>query len=147
MTATTDRPVARVPWHFWIVSILAAIWNGFGGLDYAMSHIQPEAWFRAMGVPDAVRLAMDSYPSWMHAVWAFGVWGAVLGTIFLIIRRRFALHAFAVSTLGAVGSLAYTATTPVIREAMGLMMPAAIVVICLFFVWYSQAMTKRGVLR
>lgn len=147
MTATVDTPAARAPWHFWVVTILAVIWNGFGGVDYTMSHLQQDQWFQAMGVPDAVKAAMDAYPSWMHAVWAIGVWGSVLGTIFLLLRRRWALHAFALSALGALGSLTYTAATPVIRDAMGLTMPAVIVVICLFFVWYSSTMTKRGVLR
>lgn len=146
MTATTETASAT-PKHYWVVAILAVLWNGFGAVDYTMSHLQQDAWFSAMGVPEAVALAMDAYPSWMHAVWAIGVWGSVLGTVFLLLRKRWAFHAFAVSTLGAVGSLIYTAMTPAIMEAMGIVMPAVIVVICLFFVWYSQQMTKQGVLR
>ena len=144
---TADTPARSTPWHFWVVVVVGLLWNGFGGFDYTMSHLQGEAYYRQMGMSDAVIAYMDTYPSWMHAVWAIGVWGSVLGSILLLLRSRWAFHAFALSTLGALGALIYTFVTPGAAEAMGLVMPLVIVVICLFFVWYSWTMTKRGVLR
>ena len=145
-TTAADVGGARTPWHFWLVAAIAVLWNGFGGYDYTMSHLQGETYYRQMGMTEAQIGAMAAYPSWMHAVWAIGVWGSVLGTILLLVRSRWAFPAFAVSSLGAIGALAYTAMTPALAS-MGLIMPAVIVVICLFFVWYARSMAKRGVLR
>lgn len=147
MTATTETSGVATPWHYWVVTLIAVVWNGFGGVDYTMTHTQPDMWFSTMGATEAQIAGYALYPSWMHAVWAVGVWGSVLGTVFLILRNRWAFHAFAASTLGAAGSLAYTLATPEIKQAFGVEMPAVIVVGCLFFVWYSRLMAQRGVLR
>jgi hypothetical protein len=147
MTEAIDTGHRATPWHFWVVAIIAVLWNGFGGYDYTMSHLQGETYYRQMGMSEAVIAFMDTYPSWMHAVWAIGVWGSVLGSILLVLRMRWAFHAFVVSLLGAIGNVLYTATTPGASEAMGLAMPLVIVAACLFFIWYSWTMTKRGVLR
>ncbi|HEY8571374.1 hypothetical protein [Phenylobacterium sp.] len=146
MTETIDEaPRSAVPRHFWIVAIVSLLWNAFGGVDYTMSHLQGEAWYRQMGMTETMIAGINAYPTWMHAVWAIGVWGSVAGSILLLVRSRWAFHAFALSSLGAIGSLIYQAMNPV--EGMGLVMPAVIVAIVLFFTWYAQWMTKRGVLR
>ena len=148
MTTTADTPTRSTPWYFWVVAGLGLFWNGFGAFDYSMSHLQGETYYRQMGMTDAQVAFMDTYPTWMHAVWAIGVWGSALGAILLLLRSKWAFHAFAVSILGAIGNVAYTAMTPGASETMGgLTMPLVILAICLFFVWYSRMMTTRGVLR
>ena len=146
-TTTTDEAPRSTPWHFWVVAVISLLWNAIGGFDYTMSHLQGEAYYRQMGMTEDVIAFMASYPSWMHAVWAIGVWGSVLGAVLLILRSKWAFHAFAVSILGALGNFAYTMATPGASEAMGMTMPLVIIVICAFFIWYSWTMTKRGLLR
>ena len=147
MTETIDTGRASTPWHFWVVAVLSVLWNAIGAIDYTMSHVQPEQWFATMGMTEAQTAFYNSYPSWMHAVWAIGVWGGAVGAILLILRMKWALHAFVLSFLGALGNVAYTAATPGAMEAMGLTMPLIILVICLFLIWYAWTMSKRGVLR
>jgi hypothetical protein len=136
------------PWWFWVVAVLSLCWNAVGGYDYTMSHVQGVAYFQQSGMSPAAIAYMQSYPSWMHAVWAIGVWGSVAGSLLLLARLRWALHAFALSFLGAAGSAIHTAMTPGAAEAMGgLVFPGVICAICLVLAWFSWAMTKRGVLR
>lgn len=142
MTTAETAAVAKASWRFWVVAGLGLLWNGFGGYDYTMSHLQGETYYRQMGMTDAQVAAMDAYPVWMHAVWAIGVWGSVLGAVLLVLRSRWATHAFAASILGALGNLAYSAT-----HGQDAIMPAVIIAICAFFIWYARTMTKRGVLR
>jgi hypothetical protein len=144
-TTVEDAPRAGPSWLFWTIAVVSLLWNAFGGYDYTMSHLRGEAYYRQIGMTDAAIAALNAYPAWMHAVWAVGVWGSVLGSILLLIRSRWAFHAFAVSALGAIGSLIYQALRPV--EGMNLVMPAIIVAIVLFLAWYAQRMTKQGVLR
>jgi hypothetical protein len=147
MTATTDTPRAGAPWHFWVLAVIGLLWAGVGGYDYTMSHLQGEAYLRQAHMSDAQIAFMNAYPVWMHAVWAIGVWGSVVGAILLLLRMRWAFHAYALSTLGAVGAMLYSALAPGGPGTSGLVFPAVIVVICLFFTWYSWMMTTRGVLR
>ena len=147
MTTETMESARSTPWWFWVVAVVSLLWNAIGGYDYTMSHLQGEVYYEQSGMTPAQIAMMAAYPSWMHAVWAIGVWGSVAGSLLLLLRSRWALHAFALSFLGAAGSLAYTATTHGGAQAMGLIFPIVICVICLVFAWFAWAMTKRGVLR
>ena len=147
MTTTTEPEAAprSTPWHFWVVAVVSLLWNAFGAFDYTMSHVQGEPYYRQMGMTDAQIAYMDTYPTWMHGVWAIGVWGSALGAVLLLLRSKWAFHAFAVSILGAIGNVLYSAMNP--SPEMGLTMPVVIVVICAVFIWFAWTMTKRGVLR
>lgn len=146
MTATEfGRP--ETPRHFWAVAVLGLLWNAYGGFDYTMSHLQGEAYYRQSGMSDGQIAYMASYPVWMHAVWAIGVWGAVAGSVLMLLRSRWASPAFTASIAGAIGNTAYTAVAPGGPGVMGLALPMVIVSACLFFIWYARMMTRQGVLR
>lgn len=147
MTATTDTPRAAAPWHFWVLGALGFLWSCLGAYDYLMSHLQGDAYYRQSHMSDAQIAVMNAYPVWMHAVWAIGVWGSVAGAILLLLRMRWSWHAYVLSTAGAIGSLAYSVVVAHATDAMGIVFPVIIIAVCLFFVWYSSVMAKRGVLR
>src|SRR3954469_12733879 len=127
MTATTDAPRAGAPWHFWVLGVLGFLWSCMGGYDYTMSHLQGDAYYRASHMTEAQIAVMNAYPVWMHAVWAFGVWGSVAGAILLLLRMRWAFHAYLLSTLGAVGALAYSVAVAHATGAMELAFPVIII--------------------
>ncbi len=141
---------AKTPWHLWVVGIVGVLWNAFGCIDYTMTKIQGDAWLRSMGMTDAQITSFNTMPAWMTAVWAIGVWGAVVGSILLLLRRRLAFPVFTVSLIAYVLSLVYAyalsdqaATMP---EGTWIMQ-VVILIGCLFFVWYSRMMAQRGLLR
>lgn len=153
MTDTT-APAApgRTPVHLWIVGVVSLLWNGFGGYDFVMSLTRGEAYWRESGMTDAMIAYYNAMPVWMYVPWILGVWGAVLGSILLLLRSRFAVHAFALSLIGAVVSLIYglvidKAPPPPPEMAVMAYMPWVIVAIAAFLAWYAWAMSKRGVLR
>ena len=149
-TATNETAGPARPWNLWVVGIVGLLWNGFAGYDYVMTNTQGDAYMRSMGMTEAQIAFMGQYPTWMTAVWAIGVWGAVLGAVLLLLRSRWAFHAFAASLIAFVISLVYAYGIANGAEVMGQQMMIMNVVIlagCLFFVWYSRLMTKRGVLR
>jgi hypothetical protein len=136
-TADTTAPAGKAPWWFWLVAAVSLCWNGFGAFDYTMAHIQPDTY-----MTEAQRTYLATYPSWMHAVWAVGVWGSALGAVLLFLRSKWAFHAFAVSLLGALGNFGYSAT-----HGQDPIFPAVICAVCAVFIWFAWTMTKRGVLR
>ena len=34
----------KAPWHFWVISIIAVLWNAMGALDYFMTKTRNEAY-------------------------------------------------------------------------------------------------------
>ena len=148
MTDTTAPAAAgRTPVHLWIVGVVALLWNGYGGFDYIMTKTNNAAYLAAY-TPEQ-REYFNSFPLWADVAWAIGVWGGVLGAVLLLLRMKWAFHAFVASLIGFVATVIYgqMSASSEIMGSTGLIFSAIIFVICLFLVWYSWTMTKRGVLR
>ena len=140
---------AAAPWHLWAVGVLAALWNGFGCFDYTMTQTRRDEWFAQMGMTPDQLAYFEAMPAWTHAAWAIGVWGGLIGAVLLLLRSRWALHAFALSFLGWLAGAVYAFALSDGMEAMGSMWPMQIVIggACLFFIWYAWMMGRKGVLR
>jgi hypothetical protein len=149
MTASTNSVGGRTPWHLWVVGVIAVLWNGFGAYDYVMTNTKGDAYMSGMGMTAAQIAYFHAMPSWMTAMWAIGVWGGMAGAILLLLRSRWALHAFAVSLAALLVSLVYTFLLSNGGEVMGAgaLMYLAVTAGAVFFLWYALSMTKRGLLR
>lgn len=141
----------RTPVHLWIVGALALLWNMIGVTDYAMMRVRNEGYFSAL-MPDlniAAALAyMDSMPLLQSIGWAFGVWGALAGTVLLLMRSRHAVTAYLVSLVGAVVAFAHQflgAPPPAGMDDP--VVPAIVTIIAIALLVYARSMRDRGVLR
>jgi hypothetical protein len=115
-----------------------------------LTALQGEVWLRSQGMTDAAVAFTEAMPVWMTAVWAIGVWGAMLGSLLLLFRSRWAFPVFVISLAAYVMSLVYQYVLTDGATGMGeslWIMQTVILFICLFFVWYAQMATKRGILR
>ena len=160
MTDTTSM-TTRMPWHLWVVGVIAVLWNAYGGYDYTMSMTQGATYMAASGMtPDQIAY-YDTMPVWMTGVWAIGVWGGVLGSLLLLMRNKLAFPVFAVSFGAFLLSLLYVYGLSDSGKMMGFMMKdgvkvassmiiimnVVIAVGCAFFTWYAWTMSKKSVLR
>lgn len=149
MTEASVSP-QRVPWWFWVVAVVSLLWNAFGGYDYVMTHTQGVDYLVSMGMSPAQIAYYEAMPGWTSGVWALGVWGAVAGSILLLLRSRYAVWAFGASLLGLAISLVYTyalSDGAAVVGQQGMIMNAVITAGAAFFLWFSHRMTKRGLLR
>jgi hypothetical protein len=142
----------KTPWHLWVVGVLSVLWNGFGAFDFVQTTTRGEAYMREMGFGDDMIAYYDAMPAWMYVPWTLGVWGAVIGSVLLLLRRRWAVEAFGLSLLGALVSLIYGKLMdppPPAPPEMAAMswMPFVILLIAVLLFGYAFNMRKRGVLR
>lgn len=146
----TDSTI-KTPWHLWLVGVIAVLFNAIGAFDYVMSMAQGRANYMASAGMSPAQIAhYVEMPIWMTAVWTIGVWGAMLGSVLLLLRRKLALPVFAVSLAAFLVSLIYTYVLTDGGEILGRQMAivsAVIATLLLFFIWYSWLMTRRSVLR
>ncbi len=147
MTDNAMKMTTSTPWHLWAVGVIALLWNGYGGYDYVMTQTNNAAYL-AQFTPEQ-RAYFDSFPMWMEAVWAIGVWGAVLGAVLLLLRSKWAFHAFLASLIAFAVSVVYgqMAGGNAVMGATGMIFSAVIFLLGLSFVMYSRIMARRGVLR
>jgi CBS domain containing-hemolysin-like protein len=140
---------ARTPAHVWIVGVLATLWNAFGAFDYVMTQTNNEAYLSQFTAEE--RAFFDSFPAWMEAFWALGVWGALIGSLLLLVRSRYAVHAFGISLVGIVVGMGYQyigmkAPESLTTGAMAFM-PWVILVIGIALFVYARNQAAKGVLR
>ena len=146
---------ARTPWHLWVVGIVSLAWNAFGANDYLQTQLGNLAYFESMmdgieATPQQALAYFQSYPAWVHGAWAVGVWGAVLGSLLLLLRTRFAVHAFALSLLGLATTTVYQMVVGQpdwVQNTATTIITIVIWSIATFLLIYAASMRSKGVLR
>ncbi|MDF1801024.1 MAG: hypothetical protein P1V81_17785 [Planctomycetota bacterium] len=138
----------KTPVSLWIVGVVSLLWNAMGGYDYVMTHSRDETYL-ANFTPEQLAY-LDGYPGWMVSFWAIGVWGGVLGSVLLLLRKSLAGTLFAASFLAVVVATVRNFVFAEGFEAMGTggaLFAGAIFLAALGQLLYARAMRARGVLR
>jgi hypothetical protein len=147
--AATEGAV-RAPWHLWVVGVISLLWNAMGAFDYIMTQSRSE-WYMSQFTQEQLDY-FYSFPAWADASWALGVWGAVLGSVALLLRRSWAVWLFGISIIGLVLTTIYNF---VLTDGAAMMGDGATVWILTLLVWaitialfvYARWLTRTGVLR
>lgn len=136
----------KPPTWFWIVAVLAILWECMGCISYLREVMMTPADLAAL--PAAQRDIWLMMPSWLFGVFAIATWIGLAGTVALLLRRRIARTLFIVSLIAILVQFGWVFTqTPVLKtmtfgEAAGL--PIVIAVIGAVLVWFSGLAMKRG---
>lgn len=137
--------LVKAPWHLWVVGILTLLWNSIGAISYTMTRL---GMLEALEMPADQIAYMYSFPIWANTLWAMGVWGAIAGSLLILLRSRFAVPAMWVAMIGLVGTTYYQRVSSDLPTGMdGLVLPILIWVTTLFMLWYVYRQRSAGVLR
>jgi hypothetical protein len=137
----------QTPWHLWVVGILAVLWNAVGAFDYLMTQTGNEAYMSQFS-PDQLEY-FYTFPTWLVFFWATAVWGSVVASVLLLLRREWAVGVFLVSFVAMVVT---SVDNFLLRDGLEVMgTGGAVFSVIIFFaalgLWlYSRAMAQRGVL-
>ena len=137
----------RTPLHLWVVGVLSLLWNAMGAFDYLATQLKLD--FYMSQFSEEQLAYFYEIPPWAVSGWAFGVWGAVAGSIGLLLRRRWAVWAFAVSLAGVAVSSLHSLVLSEGAATMGtggMIFTAIIWVIAIALLVYARAQAKTGVL-
>ncbi len=136
-----------VPKHLWIIGVVTLLWNLMGAYDYLMTQTQNAGYMARF---DQAQLDyFYGFPVWFEFFWALAVWGGVLGSILLLLRKRAAVGVFAVSFVSMLVTTVYSFGLSNGREVMGVagfVFTMVIFLVGLGLVLYSRSMRGRGVL-
>lgn len=150
MTEESEAQEApETPRHLWIVGILALLWSCVGALDFVMTQTRNEAYLSAF-TPEQLAFFFG-FPAWVVATWAIGVWGAVIGCVLLLMRKRLAAPILLASVLAMVvttiQNFVFSEGMEVMGDAFSLIFTAVIFLIAVALVLYARAMVRRGALK
>lgn len=137
----------KAPIHLWIVGILAVLWNAIGAFDYAATQLKLDFYMSQF-----TQEQLDyfyAFPAWVDASWAIAVWGSLLASLLLLMRKALSAWLFGLAILAMAVTAVYNFF---LSDGMAVMGDEAatftvvIWVIALFLYFYSVAMAKRRVL-
>ncbi len=134
---------------FWIISVLALIWNGFGALQYlTLKLLTSETVVEAAGDDaEPILNAMQELPSWVTAAFAIAVWGGLLASILLLMRKKLAKTIFLISLIGIIVQEIYTVFLSGALETQGISaiaLPVVILLVGIYLYYFSGKAATKG---
>ncbi len=136
-----DQP----PGWFRIVSIAALIWGLIGIATYLMHVGIIGGGTAALSEPE--RILAESTPSWVTAAYAIAVFSGALGSLGLVLRKRWAKLVLIVSLVAILIQEAWVifmSDAAAVHGPSALLLPLVIVVVAVLLVWVASMAEKRG---
>ena len=128
---TTTR---AVPSWYWIVAVLAVLWEAFGCYIYLSQTLMPEASREA---------GYATMASWQWGVFAIAVWSGLIGAIGLLLRKSWAVIALLVSLVFAALQYGYELATGTL-PAEAAPVAATVIVVGVLLVVFANYAKRRG---
>tara|TARA_R110000787_G_scaffold32138_4_gene84920 strand:+ start:131 stop:565 length:435 start_codon:yes stop_codon:yes gene_type:complete len=130
---------------FWVISILAFLWNIMGVLNYlAQAFMTPES---LALLSKEEQVMFPEVPAYVTAAFAIAVFGGVLGSLLLLMRKKLSKILFVISFLGIAVQMTYGFMTAENYDSYGpggIYMPIFIIVLGAFLIWYSGKAHSNG---
>jgi hypothetical protein len=140
----SDKIVGGVHWSFWLVGVIALIWNVMGAINFVMQ-MNADA---LASFPESHRAIIEGRPVWATGGFAIAVFGGAVGCLLLLLRKSAAYHLFIASLLGvivtmihALGIASSTIDFSPFEILMMILMP---LVVAAFLFWYSKQAERKG---
>ena len=138
----TVAPAAPPAW-FRIVALLAVLWNAFGVFEYLSSvglFGDPTT-----GLTEVERAAVAAIPAAITGAFAIGTMAGLIGSLGLLLRKRWAFPVLLVSLLALVALEGWIVFLSGALDAFGgAGLPATIVVVAALLTWLAYHARERG---
>ncbi len=116
---------------FWLTGVFALVWNLIGVAMWYMQVNMSADQLAAMTEPQ--RQVYEATPGWLNIAFAVAVFAGVLGALGLLLKKRWAGTMFLLSLIALLVQMigAYV------------VMPAVLLLIALFLLWYANKAQAR----
>ncbi len=137
---TTNKP----PLWFWVISIIALLWNIMGVMAYlGQAYMTEEA---LVALPEAEQNFYNNIPAWVTAAFAIAVFAGTLGCIGLVLKKKWASILFLLSLIAVLAQATYNFFLQdfIVLSGERLIMPVVVIVVAIFLVWFSRNSASKG---
>ena len=140
----SDKTNVSAHWSFWIVSILALLWNLGGTINFLMqSNLEYVA-----ALPETHRAIIEGRPDWASGGFGIAVVAGVIGSILLLFRKSIALYVFIISLLGVAVTMIHTvkvASTKIDFSSSEIFVMVLLpIIVAAAFIWYAKQARRNG---
>ena len=138
-----DKTVVSVHWSFWVIGVVALIWNVMGVINF-FAQMNAEL---VAAMPESHRAIIAVRPAWATGAFAIAVFGGAFGSVLLLLRKSAAFYLFIVSLLGVIATMiphlalvGSTISDP-LEITLMILMPLLVAV---FLIWYSKLAQRKN---
>ncbi len=128
--------MTKPPVWFWIVSIVAHLWNGLGVMAYLARAYATDEMIAALPEEQQAEFLAE-YPAWYTASFAIAVFAGVLGCLALLIRKKWAHPLFVLSAIGAIVQHFYLFKN-IEMTGEKIVMPVLVILVCVFLIYFAK---------
>ena len=135
----------KPPTWFWVVSIIALLWNLMGVASYLMDAYISIEQLEAM--TQEMRELYEGRPAWVTACFAIAVFGGTLASIGLLLRKKWAKLVFIISLISAIAQFThwlFMTNAPEVYGGEAYFMPALVVIFGIYEIMFSNKGIKKG---
>ena len=139
-----DKTIEGVHWSFWLIGIVALLWNVGGAINYLM---QTDLEFVST-LPETHRAIIEGRPVWATGGFAIGVFGGALGCLMLLFRKTTALYVFIASLLGIIVTMIHTinvASSKIefsfVEIFVMILLP---IIVAAMLIWYAKQAIRKS---
>ncbi|MCB0449398.1 MAG: hypothetical protein KDC97_04695 [Confluentibacter sp.] len=129
----------KPPVWFWIVSAIALLWNAMGVNHYLGQAYQTESWRAAL--TDEQFEIISNFPAWITAAFAIAVFAGALGSLGLLLRKKWAYSLLLISLIAVIVQMGYILSQ---GQADNIGMTISIILFSVFLVWFSKKSIAKG---
>ncbi|MFY0714386.1 hypothetical protein J1D01_11950 [Seonamhaeicola sp. NFXS20] len=133
--STTIKP----PFWFWIISVIALVWNGMGVNAYLQQAYNTES-YRAMYSKEQLEIAANM-PVWVTAAFAIAVFSGALASIGLLLRKSWSVKLWILSLIAVIIQMGYILINNYVSS---MVMTLMIILFAFLFVWFARKSKAKG---
>jgi len=141
--STISGPARKLPWHLWVVTVLALLWNGAGAYTIMMAQAG-----KLYDLEPGEAAYYDAQPLWFVVLTDIALAAAVAAAATLLLRSKISAWLFALSLSAILVTNAYelaAGTSRMLVTRGALVVTIIIVLIAAFELGYAWAMTRRSI--
>ena len=140
----SNEAVKGVHWSFWLICVLALLWNVGGAINYFM---QTNLEFVAT-LPETHRAIIEGRPAWATGGFAIGVFGGAIGCLLLLFRKSTSFYVFVASLLGIIVTMIHTtdvASSKINFSAAEIFVMILLpIIVAAILIWYTKLAIRKS---
>ncbi len=140
-----EQQKVSVPLWFWVISVVALLWNIMGCMILLSEVFAKEAMMESFS--EEQKEWSRSTPSWIYIVFTISVGTGVAGSICLLMRKRLSVPLFTISFVAVLIQMVYTMLIAGGLQVMGpsgAVMPALVVLLSIAWLLFSLFSKGKG---
>jgi uncharacterized membrane protein len=143
MSTNTNKPNTL----FWIIGILALLWN-LMGIDGYINQVYQTERFKTMYTQEQLEIIFN-LPSWVTAAFAIAVFSSVIASILFLMRKKSAKTFFLIGLIAVIVQTTYNIFLNPGRKFYRFMDYSMLIIIPLFAIflyWFTKKCADDGIL-